>query len=45
MILFAFLQERQKNPVHPVNPVYNVNALNGRAFSSLTGRTGGLFLI
>jgi hypothetical protein len=39
MILVAFLQERQQNPV------YNVNALNGRAFSILTGRAGGLFLI
>jgi hypothetical protein len=21
MMLFAFLQERQKNPIHPVNPI------------------------
>jgi len=36
------------NPVNPVDPVEHIVSLfpgNGRAFSVLTGRTGGLFMI
>jgi len=33
------------NPVDPVEHIVSLFAGNGRAFSILTGRTGGLFMI